>query len=364
VGLTHNEKHDLGLTIAVNRGFVPAPGPRRFCTGSTEVIARTAVRAPRRADAVVVSPAKTARNWYGPAAVGNVRTNAPPGLAFGVARLVASAARALPGARASRVTWAASPVMAVCPAGRVAVKLSLWRAATPGLADQPDAARRGAGWLRYPTGVRLGPPDGLGAGLNPPAGSADTAGTMVDIGELTQALPAARRGDPAAFARLFRALQPALLRYLKALDPGSAEDVAAETWLVCATRLASFRGEPGALPGWLFTVARRKSLDAARARRRRPQAGDAPVAEVAWGVSPDAADEALNQLSTESALALVSELPREQAEAVLLRVLVGLDVAEVARIVGASPGAVRVRTHRGLRSLAARLERFDPAVTR
>ena len=56
-------------------------------------------------------------------------------------------------------------------------------------------------------------------------------------------------------------------------------------------------------------------------------------------------------------VALIATLPRDQAEVVMLRVVAGLDVADVARIVGKSPGAVRVAAHRALRRLAARLER-------
>jgi RNA polymerase sigma-70 factor, ECF subfamily len=60
--------------------------------------------------------------------------------------------------------------------------------------------------------------------------------------------------------------------------------------------------------------------------------------------------------STRAALALIAQLPRDQAEVVALRVLGGLGVAEVARITGKRPGAVRVLAHRGLRRLAKRLE--------
>jgi RNA polymerase sigma-70 factor, ECF subfamily len=40
---------------------------------------------------------------------------------------------------------------------------------------------------------------------------------------------------------------------------------------------------------------------------------------------------------------------------ILLRVLAGLDTEAVARMVGRSPGAVRVAAHRGLRRLAQTL---------
>jgi RNA polymerase sigma-70 factor (ECF subfamily) len=53
---------------------------------------------------------------------------------------------------------------------------------------------------------------------------------------------------------------------------------------------------------------------------------------------------------------LVAELPPDQAEVVALRVVGGLEVAEVAKIVGKRPGTVRVLAHRGLRRLAGRVE--------
>jgi DNA-directed RNA polymerase specialized sigma24 family protein len=60
-------------------------------------------------------------------------------------------------------------------------------------------------------------------------------------------------------------------------------------------------------------------------------------------------------ISTEQVLALIGALPRDQAEAVLLRVVVGLDGPAAARVLGKWPGAVRSATHRGLKKLAARL---------
>ena len=54
---------------------------------------------------------------------------------------------------------------------------------------------------------------------------------------------------------------------------------------------------------------------------------------------------------------IVSSLPRDQAEIIMLRVVAGLDAGDVARMVGKTPGAVRVAAHRGLRRLADVAER-------
>jgi len=68
------------------------------------------------------------------------------------------------------------------------------------------------------------------------------------------------------------------------------------------------------------------------------------------------AEAVLEAQSTRAALALIAELPQSQAEVVVLRMVAGLDVAQVARIVGKRPNAVRVLAHRGLRRLARQVE--------
>ena len=64
----------------------------------------------------------------------------------------------------------------------------------------------------------------------------------------------------------------------------------------------------------------------------------------------------MTALATEAALARVATLPPDQAEVILLRVLGGLPVADVARIMAKRPGAVRVIQHRALRRLAEQME--------
>jgi RNA polymerase sigma-70 factor (ECF subfamily) len=165
-------------------------------------------------------------------------------------------------------------------------------------------------------------------------------------------LAKAQNGDDGAFARIFRDVQPALLRYLRVIAPGGADDVAGDTWMQVVDGLARFRGDEASFRAWLFTIARHRAVDWGRWRSRRRAVGleDSGAAELLR--APDAADVALERMSTRAAVAAVATLPRDQAEIILLRVLAGLDTRRVARIVGKSPGAVRVAAHRGLRRLA------------
>jgi RNA polymerase sigma-70 factor (ECF subfamily) len=66
----------------------------------------------------------------------------------------------------------------------------------------------------------------------------------------------------------------------------------------------------------------------------------------------DTAGQVIENLATRAAIAAVASLPPLQAEVIMLRVVAGLDTDAVARLVGRSPGAVRVAVHRGLRRLA------------
>jgi RNA polymerase sigma-70 factor, ECF subfamily len=171
-------------------------------------------------------------------------------------------------------------------------------------------------------------------------------------------LARAQAGDEEAFAFLFRDVQPSLLRYLLVITP-DAEDVAGDTWLQVVTGLSGFRGGEEAFRAWLFTIARHRAADAGRSRARRAAVPLAPGAagEAERPAAPDAADLALESISARAVVALIATLPRDQAEIVMLRVVAGLDVTDVARIVGKSPGAVRVAAHRALRRLAGHLER-------
>lgn len=138
-------------------------------------------------------------------------------------------------------------------------------------------------------------------------------------------------------------------------DATLGEDVAADVWVDVARRLRDFAGDESAFRGWLFTLARRRAIDAWRQAERAPVQLTADHADLDRPGGPDTAGLALERMSTRRALDLIATLPRDQAEAIALRVIAGLDVKEVARLLGKRPGAVRVAAHRGLRTLAARL---------
>ena len=167
---------------------------------------------------------------------------------------------------------------------------------------------------------------------------------------------AAQGGDEAAFARLFRATQPGLLRYVAVLAGDDAEDVCAEAWAHACRDLSTFDGDLDAFRGWVARIARNRAIDLHRGRQRRP-ADPVPHEELPERATGSSEDLVVEAISSEEAIATIARLPREQAEAVMLRAVLGFDVKTTASVLGKRPGAVRVAAHRGLKALAEQFER-------
>jgi RNA polymerase sigma-70 factor (ECF subfamily) len=171
--------------------------------------------------------------------------------------------------------------------------------------------------------------------------------------EFSVLLSRMRAGNEAAFAVLWRAVNPRIVRYLRVLAREVADDLAADVWLEVARGIARFEGDEAGFRAWVFTIARHRHVDWRRAQARRPR-----IVEGSFDATtePDRTDDPAGIVETADATAralrIIERLPPDQAEVVSLRVIADLDVSQVARIVDKRPGTVRVLAHRGLRRLA------------
>jgi RNA polymerase sigma-70 factor (ECF subfamily) len=174
-------------------------------------------------------------------------------------------------------------------------------------------------------------------------------------------LLAATRVEPEAFAVFYRRHVTALLAYFarRTRDAELAADLTAETFAQALTGAHRHRPDRGPAIAWLYGIARRQLAHAARkgavedrARRRLGMARLTLTDEALERVETLAAAEASAQVLREG----LEQLPPEQRDAVLARVLDEQDYAEIATRARTSESVVRKRVSRGLAGLRSRLE--------
>jgi RNA polymerase sigma factor (sigma-70 family) len=157
-------------------------------------------------------------------------------------------------------------------------------------------------------------------------------------------LSAARRGDEWAWDRLLRGLAAPLLGYLRLRGAADPDDLANEVLFRAARGIRNFDGDQDRFRSWVFTIAHHLLVDDRRRRGRRLQLvplDDAGMVEPAF--EPAWLDDGVRDL--------LAQLTPDQRDVVLLRILAGFSTAEVARIVGREPNAVKQLQHRGVVAL-------------
>jgi len=154
---------------------------------------------------------------------------------------------------------------------------------------------------------------------------------------------AARRGDRAAFGRLFRRLGPMVHGVLLArVCPAEADDLMQEVFLAALEKIGGLR-DGAAFGGWLAMIARNRAADHHRGRR--------DLVEIPDDLGrPDA-----ERAEAERVLRIIRTLPEAYHETLILRLVEGLSGPEIAEQVGLTPDSVRVNLHRGMKMLREKL---------
>jgi RNA polymerase sigma-70 factor (ECF subfamily) len=173
------------------------------------------------------------------------------------------------------------------------------------------------------------------------------------------------RKEPDGFTGIYDRYFPVIHRYVASrLGPQTADDLAAETFLVAFRKRARFDPARGTVRPWLFGIATNLVAQHRRAETRRYQAlartGAEPATEshenrvVSWVTAEG--------LQPQLARALAA-LSRDQRDIVLLVALSDLSHEEVAQALSIPYGTVGSRLSRARRKLRAALDQFDQEVS-
>ena len=175
-------------------------------------------------------------------------------------------------------------------------------------------------------------------------------------GVFDDVLTAAQAGADWAFERLWQTYAGPVAGYLRVQGAAEPDDLTSEVFLGAFRSIGSFSGHEAAFRSWLFTIAHRRLVDARRTAGRRP-----PLSTLEDHVLPHtepAVDaEVLRRVATERVRALCDRLVPDQRDVLLLRLVGGFTVEEVATTLGKSAGAVKALQRRGLLALEKILQR-------
>jgi len=188
------------------------------------------------------------------------------------------------------------------------------------------------------------------------AASQDPAGARRDEDELSRLIEDAKRGREWAWVAIYRILAPPVLGYLRALGSQEPEDLLGEVFLHVVRGLPAFDGSFADFRSWVFIVGHHRVIDERRRRTRRPILG-AAIDTLDVPSDEDLAEDVLESMSTLRIRRIIDGLPMPQREVLLLRILSGLKINEIANLLGKSVGATKALQRRGLASIKRQIER-------
>jgi RNA polymerase sigma-70 factor (ECF subfamily) len=245
-------------------------------------------------------------------------------------------------------------VRLLTPDPTVAARLALLRA----LVAEPALLRDGGLLMATANGGAVAG-GGTTAGGHGSAYDADDP----DQARMAALVTLAQQGDGEAFGAIYDRYVEPVYRYLyyRVGSHPLAEDLTSETFLRALRRIDSFSWQGKDIGAWFTTIARNLVTDHVKSSRYRLEVstGDILDADRADADGRGTEDAVLDHLRNTELLAAVKTLRPDQQECIVLRFLQGLSVAETARVMGRSDGAIKQLQLRAVRALAAIVP--DPA---
>ena len=161
----------------------------------------------------------------------------------------------------------------------------------------------------------------------------------------------AQQRDEAAFSKLYEEHFNKIYRYcaLRIGNEMEAEDMAQQVFLRALESIGSFKWKGVPFSSWLFRIAHNQVVDY---HRKRVKCVTVPLEEEQAdqsGIDPGELYE--RKFDIEQLGAAVEQLTKAQREVISLRFAAELPIAEVARIMGKSQGAVKALQHSAIAAL-------------
>lgn len=174
---------------------------------------------------------------------------------------------------------------------------------------------------------------------------------MLSEADYPQVIAAARSGAEWAWTEIYRDLSPGVLRYLRAHRAPDADDLLGDIFVRVVTSLGSFDGDGRDFRAWVFTIARNSLADRWRALARVRELPSDPSELPELPADADPEQDALRRSADDRVRAVLAQLSEAQRDVLILRIVGGFSIDEVARVTGRTPGAVKSLQSRGLATI-------------
>ena len=160
----------------------------------------------------------------------------------------------------------------------------------------------------------------------------------------------AQRGDKEAFAQLYEVHFDKIYRYviLRVGNKAEAEDMTQQVFVKAFESINSFRWKGIPFSAWLYRIAHNLVVDHIRREKKRPTV---PLEESLVVGDSEPHTEVERKLDIERMVSATWQLTEAQREVISLRFAAGLPIAEVAKTVGKSEGAVKALQHSAIAAL-------------
>lgn len=186
----------------------------------------------------------------------------------------------------------------------------------------------------------------------------------VSVDDAQRLISNAKLGDREAFAELYRVYVPFVHRFVSSRVNGAqkAEDLVAETFVRALRNITRYDFRGIEFSAWLTRIARNLIIDQSRSSASNLEilADETPETRTA----ADSGDLALAALDAQTLRNALSRMIPDHRRVLELRFIKGLSVAESAKLLSKTEGAVRVLQFRALRAMKRDIEKSAPELAR
>jgi len=176
--------------------------------------------------------------------------------------------------------------------------------------------------------------------------------------EVTALVERAADGSFGAFGEIYNIFLDQIYRYVfyQVKDKMTAEDLTEEIFLKAWEAMGKYKQKSLSFSAWLYRIAHNHVIDYFRTRRQHLALDDVISA------APDDPEREAEEKAMQRELAeVISSLPPQQKQVIILKFIEGLENEEIARIMGKRQGAVRMLQMRSLTALHQKLTGTDSA---